>query len=145
LKFRREDWIVELGKGDVKKEGKDITVIAIGIMVERALQAAENLSSEIDIEIIDPRTIYPLDVDLILESVKKTGNVLIVHEAVTRFGVGAEILRNIIDNSFDCLDSPPKVLGSIDTPVPYSVPLEKATVPQKDDIVNAIREILRKQ
>ncbi len=140
-----EDWIVELGKGDVKKEGKDITVIATGIMIERALKAAEDLSSEIDIEIIDPRTIYPLDVDLMLESIEKTGNVLIVHEAVTRFGVGAEILRNIIDSSFDCLDSPPKVLGSMDTPVPYSVPLEKATVPQKDDIVNAIREILRKQ
>ena len=82
--------------------------------------------------------------DLILRSVKKTGNVLIVHEAVTRFGIGAEILRNIADNSFDYLDSPPKVLGSLDTPVPYSVPLEKAVVPQKDDIVRTIREILSK-
>ncbi|HAJ94927.1 MAG TPA: hypothetical protein DCP02_01720 [Actinobacteria bacterium] len=114
-------------------------------MVERALKAAEDLSPEIDIEIIDPRTIYPLDMDLILESIKKTENVLIVHEAVTRFGIGAEILRNITDNSFDYLDSPPKVLGSIDTPIPYSVPLEKAVVPQKNDIVRTIREILGKQ
>jgi len=136
------DWIVELGKGDIKRNGKDITVIATGIMVERTLQASKDLSPEIDIEIIDPRTIYPLDLGLILKSVKKTGNVLIVHEAVTRFGIGAEILRNIIGNSFDYLDSPPKVLGSIDTPVPYSVPLEKAVVPQKDDIVRAVRKIL---
>jgi len=139
-----EEWNIELGKGDIKKEGKDITVIATGIMVERALEASEELIPEVDIEIIDPRTIYPLDVDLITSSVKKTGNVLIVHEAVTRFGAGAEILRNIINNCFDYIDSPPKVLGTLGTPIPYSVSLEKAVVPQKDDIIRVVKEILGK-
>lgn len=135
------DWVVELGKGDIKRTGKNITVIAVGIMVERCLQAAEELSPEIEIEIIDPRTVYPLDMDLIVESVKKTGNVLIVHEAVTRFGLGAEIVRNIVENAFDYLNSPPKVLGS-EVPIPYSIPLEEAAVPQKDDIVRTVRKIL---
>jgi len=137
------DWIVPLGKGQVKKEGKDISVIAAGLMVERAFEASEEISSEIDMEIIDLRTIYPLDIDLISSSVKKTGNVIVLHEAVTRGGIGAEILRNIIDNCFDYLDSSPVVLGSHNVPMPYSVPLEKATVPQKEDIISEIRKILK--
>jgi len=137
------EWIVPLGKGQIKKEGRDITVIASGIMVDRALAASDKINSEIDMEIIDLRTIYPLDMDLISKSIKKTGNVLILHEAVTRGGIGAEVLRNIIEKCFDYLDSKPGVLGSIDVPMPYSVPLEKATVPQKEDIINEIRKILK--
>jgi acetoin:2,6-dichlorophenolindophenol oxidoreductase subunit beta len=135
------DWIVEIGKGNISKIGKDITVVASGIMVERALQASKELMSEVDVEVIDLRTIYPLDMDLILESIKKTGKVLVIHEAVTRFGIGAEIVRNITEFSFDYLDCPPRVLGSIDIPVPYSFGLEQATIPQKNDIVRIIREM----
>lgn len=142
FKVPRKDWIIEIGKGDIKKEGKDITVIATGMMVHRALEAAKELSPGVDIEVVDPRTIYPLDMELIIGSVKKTGKVLIAHEAVTRFGLGAELVRNITEQAFDYLDYPPKVLGNIGVPIPYSVPLEEAAVPQKEDIINTIRKIL---
>lgn len=135
-------WTVEIGKAEIKKHGKDITVIASGIMVERVLKASKELLPEIDIEVLDLKTIYPLDMDLILESVKKTGRVLVVHESVKRFGIGAEIIRNIAEFSFDYLRVPPKVLASLDVPMPYSPPLENVVVPQKNDIAKAIREIL---
>jgi acetoin:2,6-dichlorophenolindophenol oxidoreductase subunit beta len=137
-------WIVDIGKGEIKKNGKDITVVAAGIMVERALQASIELLPEIDIEVIDLRTISPLDMDLILKSIRRTGRLLIVHESVTRFGIGAEVVRNIVESSFDYLDSPPKVLASLDVPMPYSYPLEQAVVPQKNDIVRTIKEMLNK-
>jgi len=139
-----KDWEIKLGKGDIKREGSDITLIATGSMVEKALEVAEDMSSDVDIEIIDPRTIYPLDINLISKSVEKTGNVLIVQEAVTKFGTGSEILRNIIDSSFDFLNSPPKVLGSMYAPIAYSFSLEKAAVPQKNDIANAVMDMVRK-
>jgi pyruvate dehydrogenase E1 component beta subunit len=138
------EWIVPLGKGSIRKTGKDIVVITSGIMVDKALQAAQELSSEVDIEIIDLGTIYPFDIDLIIKSVKKTGNVLIVQEAVTRFGVGAEISRNITENCFDYLDSAPIVLGSCDVPMPFSVPLENEAVPQKEDIIREVKKIVGK-
>jgi len=138
------EWIIPLGEGKIRKPGEDITVIATGIMVDRVLQASYELSSEVDMEIIDLRTIYPFDAGLINASVKKTGKILIVQEAVTRFGVGSEILRNIVENCFDWLDSPPKVLGSCYVPIPFSVPLEKAAVPQIEDIIKEIKKILGK-
>ena len=143
FKVPENDWIIEIGKGDIKREGKDLTIIAIGMMVNKALKVADELSGKVDIEVIDPRTIYPLDINLIIDSVKKTGNVLVVHEAVARFGVGAEIIRNIVENAFDYLDSPPKVLGNIGVPIPYSVPLEEAAVPQEKDIINEVKKILK--
>lgn len=137
------DWTVPLGRAEIKKPGRDITVITSGIMVDRAMQASSELSPDIDMEIIDLRTIYPLDIDLISESIKKTKNVLIVHEAVVRGGIGAEILRNITESCFDYLDSVPAVLGSHAVPMPYSVPLEKAAVPQKEDIAREVKKIIR--
>lgn len=144
FKVPEGNWVVEIGKGEIKKIGNDITVIAAGIMVERVLLASKELLPEIDVEVIDLRTIYPLDLDLILKSVKKTGRVLVVHESVTRFGIGAEIIRNIIESSFDYLDSPPKVLAGLDVPMPFSYILEQAAVPQKDDITRAIKDMLNK-
>jgi len=111
------------------------------MMVERALEAAQELAPAIDVEVIDLGTIYPFDLDLINSSVNKTGKVIIAHEVVTRFGLGAELVRNIVENSFDYLDSSPKVLGNIGVPIPYSVPLEEAAVPQKEDIIIEVRKM----
>ena len=132
---------IEIGKADVKREGQDITLVAAGMMVERALEAAQELSPEISVEVIDLRTIYPIDMEMISSSVKRTGKVLIAHEAVARFGWGAELIRNIVETLFDYLDFPPKVLGNIGVPIPYSVPLEEAAVPQRSDIIGQIKKM----
>jgi pyruvate dehydrogenase E1 component beta subunit len=132
---------IEIGKADIKRAGKDISLIAAGMMVERALEAAEELAPAIDVEVLDLRTIYPLDMETVNNSVKKTGKVLIAHEAVTRFGWGAELVRNIVEQLFDFLDFPPKVLGNIGVPIPYSVLLEEAAVPQKTDLVGEIKKM----
>jgi len=134
---------IPIGKADIKRPGKDITVISAGMMVERALEAAEEMAPGLDAEVIDLRTIHPVDMELIAGSVRKTGKVMIVHEAVTRFGWGAELVRNIVEQLFDFLDFPPRVLGNIGVPIPYSVPLEKAAVPQKDDIINNISKMFK--
>ena len=92
---------------------------------------------------IDPRTLVPLDIQAILRSVQKTGRLLVVHEAPTRGGVGAEIVRQVAEQGYEYLRSPPKVLGGLNTPMPYSPPLEDACLPQKEDIVVAVRERVR--
>jgi pyruvate dehydrogenase E1 component beta subunit len=132
---------IEIGKADIKREGRDVTLISAGMMVERALEAADELTPEIDVEVVDLRTIYPIDMEMVKDSVKKTGKVLVAHEAVARFGWGAELVRNIAEQLFDYLDFPPKVLGNIGVPIPYSVPLEEAAVPQKSDIIDEINKM----
>ena len=136
-------WIVPLGVADVKREGSDITVVAFSYAVHKALEAAGELDGEISVEVVDPRTLVPLDVETILQSVKKTGRLLVVHEAPTRGGAGAEIVRQIVEGGFEYLRVPPKVLGSLNTPMPYSAPLEDACIPQKEDIVKTVRELTR--
>jgi pyruvate/2-oxoglutarate/acetoin dehydrogenase E1 component len=142
-----EPYAIPLGKADIKREGTDITVIATSIMVHRALKAAETLSGEgISVEVLDPRTLVPLDVESIVRSVKKTGRVLIVHEAVKRGGIGAEIAGVIAESeAFDYLDAPIRRLGGAAVPIPYNPALEKAAVPQEEDIVRAVRELVQKQ
>ena len=137
------EWLVPLGKADVKRDGADITVVAISYAVHKALDAAAGLAGEIDVEVIDPRTLVPLDIQAILQSVHKTGRLLVVHEAPTRGGVGAEIVRQVVEQGYEYLRSPPKVLGGLNTPMPYSPPLEDACLPQKEDIVVAIRECVK--
>lgn len=136
-----EEYLVPLGEAEIKREGRDLTVIATSIMVHKVLEVAEEISKEIDIEVVDPRTLVPLDSNRIIQSVKKTNRVLIVHEACTRAGIGAEIVREIVEKAFDYLDASPKVLGGLNTPLPYSSSLERACVPQKEDIIKAIRKI----
>jgi pyruvate dehydrogenase E1 component beta subunit len=136
------DWIVPLGKAAVKLEGKDITVVALSDAVNKTLKAAEKLEGTIGVELIDPRTLDPLDIETILESVRKTGNLLIVHEAVAKGGFGSEIVRRVVERGFDLLDSEPLVLGAKDVPMPFSPVLEDACIPQVDDIVNTIERMV---
>ncbi|MEW6355059.1 MAG: alpha-ketoacid dehydrogenase subunit beta [Planctomycetota bacterium] len=137
------EWLVPIGEAAVKREGTDITVIGVSIGVMKALQAAEKLDGKISVEVVDPRSLVPLDMKTILASIKKTGHLLVVHDAPRRGGVGAEIVRRVVEEGFDLLKKPPKVLGGLNTPMPYSAPLEDACLPQPKDIVKAVREMVR--
>ena len=139
-----EEYLIPLGKADVKREGKDITVVALSVMVPRVLEVAEKIAREgIQVEVVDPRTLVPFDLECIVESVKKTHRLLIVHEACRRGGFGAEILSRVEESdAFDFLDTPIRILAGKDVPIPYSPNLEKAAVPQLEDIERAIREML---
>lgn len=140
-----EQYSIPLGKADVKRSGKDVTIVATAIMVHKALEAAKELEAEgIDVEIIDPRTLVPLDEETIIESVKKTGKCIVVHEAVKRGGYGGEIASMIAESeAFDYLDAPIKRLGGLAVPIPYNPTLEKAVIPQVPDIIEAAKELVR--
>jgi acetoin:2,6-dichlorophenolindophenol oxidoreductase subunit beta len=140
-----EQYSIPLGKADVKRKGKDVTIVATAIMVHKALEAAVELEKEgIDVEIVDPRTLVPLDEETIVESVKKTGRLIVVHEAVKRGGFGGEIASMIAESeAFDYLDAPIKRLGGLAVPVPYNPTLEKAVIPQVPDIIEAVKETVR--
>ena len=138
-----EEYIIPLGVADIKKEGTDLTIIAWSGMVPKVMAAAEILSKDgISVEVVDPRSLVPLDKMTIINSVKKTEHVLIVQEAVRRGGVGSDISSIIQEEAFDYLDSPVKILGGLNTPCPFNLNLEKAVIPQVDDIVKAAREVL---
>jgi 2-oxoisovalerate dehydrogenase E1 component len=138
-----EDYEIPFGKAAVVREGKDITVVALALMVQRALKACATLAAEgVSVELIDPRTVAPLDCETIADSVRKTGRLLIVDEAFAPFGLGAEIAAQIADRGFDDLDAPIRRLNGAPTPTPYSPPLENAVVPNVDAIIQAIRELL---
>ena len=138
-----EMYEIPLGKADIKREGKDLTIIATGIMVQKSLAAAEKLAEEgIDIEIVDPRTLRPLDTETIVSSVKKTGKVLIVHEAVKTGGFGGELAGVIAESeAFGYLEAPIIRLAGREVPIPYNRELETAAVPQVEDIVEKAREL----
>ncbi|WLP61481.1 alpha-ketoacid dehydrogenase subunit beta [Bacillus pumilus] len=140
-----EPYSIPLGKADVKRSGKDVTIVATAIMVHKALEAAKELEADgIDVEIIDPRTLVPLDEETIIESVKKTGKCIVVHEAVKRGGYGGEIASMIAESeAFDYLDAPIKRLGGLAVPIPYNPTLEKAVIPQVPDIIEAAKELAR--
>lgn len=135
---------VPLGKSHVVRQGRDVTIVATSVMVQRALEAAEQLAREgIEAEIIDPRTLRPLDDEPILESVVKTGKVLIVHEAVKMAGFGGEIAARIAESTaFDYLEAPICRLGGLDIPIPYNRTLEYHTVPQIENIIAAARDLV---
>jgi acetoin:2,6-dichlorophenolindophenol oxidoreductase subunit beta len=136
------DFMIPFGQAAVKREGKDATIVATSLMVLRALEAAEKLSAEgIETEVIDPRTILPLDMDTINASVRKTGRALVVHEAHKTGGVGAEISSRIQEESFRYLDAPVARLGAKACTLPFSLVLENAVVPGVDDIVASVKEI----
>jgi len=135
-----KDELLPLGLANVLREGKDLTLICWGIMVHMAHEVVQKLEG-IDVEIIDLRTLSPLDFDTILESVKKTGKALIIHEAPQNCGFGAEIAARLADLAFDYLDAPIKRLGALNTSVPYAKHLEDAVLPQKENIEAAIKEI----
>jgi 2-oxoisovalerate dehydrogenase E1 component len=138
-----DDYEIDFGQARVVREGSDITVVALALMVQRALKACAQLTGEgIAVEVIDPRTLAPLDCATIARSVHKTGRLLIVDETFAPCGVGAEIAAQISDGSFDDLDAPIRRLNGLHTPTPYSPPLEKAVVPDADTIAQAIRDLL---
>ena len=136
-------YTVPLAEADIKREGRDLTIVAYSIMVPRALEAAEQLAAEgIEIEVVDPRTLKPLDTETLVRSVSKTGRVLIVHEAPLTGGVGAELAAVIADSeAFDYLDAPIRRLAGRNVPIPYNRTLETAAVPQVEDIVSAARAL----
>ncbi|WP_040203164.1 alpha-ketoacid dehydrogenase subunit beta [Neobacillus jeddahensis] len=140
-----EPYSIEIGKADIKREGTDVTVVATAIMVHKALEAAAQLEKEgISVEVIDPRTIVPLDKETIIDSVKKTGRLIVVHEAVRRGGIGGEIASMVAESeAFDYLDAPIKRLGGKEVPIPYNPNLEKAAIPQVPDILAAVRETVK--
>lgn len=134
-----------LSVSDVKRQGSDLTIVATSLMVNRALEAAETLAQEgISVEVVDPRTLKPLDAGPIVDSVKKTGRVLIVHEACKTGGFGGELAAVIAESeAFDYLDAPIRRLAGLDMPVPYNRDLERRMVPQVEDIVKAARNLVR--
>jgi pyruvate/2-oxoglutarate/acetoin dehydrogenase E1 component len=138
-------YTVPIGKAVVRREGRDLTLVACGIMVPRALETAQTLLGEgIEVEVIDPRSLRPLDMPAIIASVKKTSRLMCVYEGVKAFGVGAEIAAAVAESeAFDYLDAPIVRLGGADAPVPYSPALERAMAPQIEDIVAAARQLAR--
>ncbi len=138
-------YIVPLGQSKVVREGSHLTVVATSVMVGRALQAAEQLAEEgIELEVIDPRTLKPLDDAPIIESVKKTGRALVVHEAVEMGGFGGEVVARIAaSEAFDYLEAPIRRLAGLDIPIPYNRRLEYHAVPQVESIVREARKLVR--
>lgn len=135
------EWLIPLGSADVKREGTDLTLVATSYAVVKALAAAEILQEEVSVEVVDPRTLSPLDLETIMGSVRKTGRLLVVHEAPERGGAGAEIVRQVVEADLGALKVAPRVLGSRHLPMPYAAPLEDAVIPQVSDIVALCREM----
>jgi pyruvate dehydrogenase E1 component beta subunit len=136
------DFLVPFGVADVKREGKDATIVARSLMVPVALKAAEILEKQgVSCEVIDPRTIRPLDLGTIIESVKKTNRVVVAEESHPFCGVGAEIASEITERAFDYLDAPVKRVSGADVPMPYAKNLEDLAVPGVEQIVAAVREV----
>jgi acetoin:2,6-dichlorophenolindophenol oxidoreductase subunit beta len=137
---------IELGKANVVREGTNFTIVATGRMVWEALTAAETLAGEgLDVEVIDPRTLQPLDTETLVNSVKKTHRALVVHEAVRFGGIGAEIAAQLQEEAFDYLDAPVGRVGAPFAPVPFSPALEKSYIPNAETIVAEVRRILGRQ
>ena len=137
------DYSVPFGQAAIVRSGTDVTVVAIGLMVRRALESAQALEAEgVSVELIDPRTIAPLDIDTILTSVHKTGRLLVVDETFMPCGVGAEIAAQVLKLGFDDLDAPVARLNGLQAPVPYSAALEAAVVPNAKTIKQSIVDLL---
>jgi pyruvate/2-oxoglutarate/acetoin dehydrogenase E1 component len=137
-----DDYIVPLGKARTRREGRDLSIITFGAMTLTALDAAEELEKEgLDVEVIDLRTLAPLDKQAILDSVRKTSRVMVLHEASRTGGIGGEIAATIAEEAFEWLDAPVVRVASLDTPVPYSPPLEEYYMPQTKDVLEAARRL----
>ena len=138
-----DDYTVSFGVADVKKEGQDVTVVATMYMVHEALEAAKTLEKEgLSIEVVDPRTLVPLDKEAVIGSVKKTGRLVVVSEDCKTAGVTAEIAAIVAEEAIDYLDAPIKRVAEPDTPIPFSPPLEKYVIPNEKSIIKAVKEIV---
>ncbi len=138
-----EDFLIPLGVADIKREGTDCTIVARSMTVPLALQAAERIQTEygVSVEVVDPRTIKPLDIDTIINSVKKTNRLVIAEESHAFASVGAEITYQVMDGAFDHLDAPIKRISAAETPMPYARNLEIMALPDVDKIVAAVKEV----
>lgn len=137
------DYTIPIGRADVKREGRDVTVVAYSKMLLLALEAAEELAGQgIDVEVIDPRTLKPLDVDTLIQSVKKTGRVVVVEEGWRFAGMGAQIAESIYSTAFDYLDAPIIRVTGEDVPIPYTRPLEDLAIPDCRRIVDAVKKLI---
>jgi len=137
------DYILPIGKSAVVRPGTDVTVVSISRMVHEATAAAEQVADEgISVEVIDLRTVAPLDVAPILDSVHKTNRLLVAHEAVVPFGIGAEIAATVAREGFWDLDAPVERIGAAPTPPPYAPDLERAWLPDRHDIADAVRRLV---
>lgn len=138
-----EEYLIPIGKADIKREGKDVTIVATSRMVLRALKAAQALTEDgVEAEVVDPRTLVPLDEETILQSIKKTGRLLIVHEASKRCGFGAEIAALASEKAFYDLDAPIKRVAAANTPVPFAPKMESFVIPDERAIIKGVRELL---
>ena len=136
-------YTIPFGQADIKREGKDVTVVATANMVHTALGAAEKLAAEgISLEVVDPRTLCPLDGETIFASVKKTHRLVILHEEVKFAGSGAEIAAQVAEEAFDYLDAPILRVAAPFCPVPFSPPLEKAFIPSEQQLIDAVRKVM---
>ncbi len=140
-----EMYTIPLGQSNVVRPGKDLTVVATSIMVNRAVEAANKLAEEgLDVEVVDPRTLSPLDDSVIIESVKKTGRAMVVHEAVKTSGFGAEVVARLNESeAFDYLEAPVRRVAGLDIPIPYNRNLEYHAVPQVETIATEARKLIR--
>lgn len=138
-----EDYTIPFGEAVVRREGSDVTIVAVSIMVHRALAAAEELSQMgIECEVIDPRTVYPFDYDTVIESVAKTHRLVVAHESNRRSGIGAEIVSQVTERAFDELDERPVIVAGRNVPMPYNRTLESMVIPNKDTLRDAILELM---
>jgi 2-oxoisovalerate dehydrogenase E1 component beta subunit len=136
------DFLLPIGKAEVKRQGDDVSVIAYGAMVHKALEAAEDLADDgVSVEVLDLRTVWPMDVDAILRTVERTSRAVVLYESHKAFGIGAEVSAVIAEDGFDLLDAPVVRIAPPNVPVPFSPPLEDAYLPQVDDIVDAIQKL----
>ncbi|MCK5768704.1 MAG: alpha-ketoacid dehydrogenase subunit beta, partial [Candidatus Atribacteria bacterium] len=133
-----EEYTIPLGKAAIKKEGEDLTLVATSWMVKHSLEIAEDLKNKISIEVIDPRTLVPLDKDTIINSVKKTGRLLVVDESPVSGGVQGEIITAVMQEAFWNMEFPPRRIGSLNTPIPFSSVLEEKVIPTKEKIKKEI-------
>jgi pyruvate/2-oxoglutarate/acetoin dehydrogenase E1 component len=139
----RDEYTIPLGVAKVQREGTGITVVATSNALQKSLAAADQIADEVSVEVIDPRTIVPLDTETILTSVRKTGRLLVVHDAPTRLGFGAEVVRLVTEQAWDVLQAAPRVIGGLNLPMPFSPVLEDVCVPDVSHITEAIQKVVK--
>ncbi|HUY74516.1 MAG TPA: transketolase C-terminal domain-containing protein, partial [Candidatus Dormibacteraeota bacterium] len=141
-----EPYTVPIGKADIKRPGRDLTIVTVSLMVHRALDAADDLAKEgIEAEVLDLRSIIPLDREAIIESVRKTRRLLVVDEDYRSFGMTGEVITSVVEGAFDYLDAPPMRLALPDVPIPYSRPMEQFVLPSRAAIAAAARSLAAKK
>ncbi|UCF92409.1 MAG: alpha-ketoacid dehydrogenase subunit beta [Desulfobacterales bacterium] len=138
-----EEYVIPLGRAEVKKEGTDVSLISYSLMVNKTLDAAAKLAGEgIQAEVIDLRTLSPLDHDTLAQSVRKTHKAVVIQEAVEMGGVASQVVKSLVDSSFEYLDAPVKTVAAGNTVIPFSPPLEDAMLPREEQILAAVREVM---